>query len=99
MVVVDDLDEWLDLAALGLASLRHTAGDGKWVALDTGDQGVRVWVRLVASILGLDDHDLVCLSISISLPLPNRTQFIHSNAVRPSKYKHRFRCDQVGCGK
>lgn len=58
MVVVDDLDERLDLAALRLAGLRHSAGDLGGVALDAGDQGVRVRVRLVASILGLDDDNL-----------------------------------------
>jgi hypothetical protein len=58
VVIVDNLDEWLDLASGVLALLRHTASDLRWVALDTGDQGVRVWVRLVASVLWLDDHDL-----------------------------------------
>jgi len=61
VVVVDDLDEWLNLASLGLAGFRHTAGDLRWVALDTGDQGVWVWVRLASSILGLNDHDLQLL--------------------------------------
>lgn len=58
MVVVDNLDERLDLAALGLAILRHAAGDLRWVTLNTGDEGVRVWVGLVASVLGLNDHNL-----------------------------------------
>jgi hypothetical protein len=58
VVVVDDLDKGLDLAALGLARLGHAAGDLRGVALDAGDQGVRVWVRLVAGVLGLDDHNL-----------------------------------------
>ena len=40
VVVVDDLDEWLDLAALVLTGLAHAAGDLLWVALDTGDEGV-----------------------------------------------------------
>ena len=62
VVVVDDLDERLDLAALGLAGLRHAAGDLGWVTLDTSNQGVWVWVRLVSDILGLDDHDLMNLS-------------------------------------
>ena len=61
VVVVDDLDKWLDLASLGLAGLRHTTGDLRWVTLDTGDQGVWVWVRFASSILGLDDHDLQLL--------------------------------------
>jgi hypothetical protein len=58
VVVVDDLDERLDLAALLLARLGHAACDLQRVALDAGDQGVRVWVRLVADVLRLDDHDL-----------------------------------------
>ena len=59
VVVVDDLDEWLDLAALVLAGLGHAAGDLLWVALDTGDDGV--WVRplLGTFIVLLDDDDLL----------------------------------------
>lgn len=64
MVVVNDLDERLDLAALGLAGLGHAAGYLQWVALDAGYQGVRVWVRFVASVLRLDDHDLWVFQIS-----------------------------------
>lgn len=37
VVVVDDLNEWLDLAAFGLTGLRHAAGDLGWVTLDTSD--------------------------------------------------------------
>jgi len=59
VVVVDDLDEWLDLGALGLAGLAHAAGDLGWVTLNTGDQGVRVWVGLVASILWLNNDNLI----------------------------------------
>jgi len=44
VVVVDDLDERLDLRSLGLGVLGHAAGDLRRVALDAGDQGVRVWV-------------------------------------------------------
>ena len=58
MVVVDDLDEGLDLAALLLPRLGHAAGDLGRVALDAGDYGVAVRVRLVAGIDGLDDHNL-----------------------------------------
>ena len=59
MVVVDDLDEWLHLAALRLAGLGHAAGDLLWVALDSGDQSVREWVGLAAIVLRLDDDDLL----------------------------------------
>ena len=68
VVVVNNLDEWLDLASLGLAGLRHTAGDLRWVTLDTSDDCVRVWVGLVSSILGLNDHDLFPPS---ALPSPH----------------------------
>ena len=37
MVVVHDLDEWLDLATLGLSCLGHAAGDLRGVTLDAGD--------------------------------------------------------------
>jgi len=58
VVVVDDLDERLDLGALVLALLGHAAGHLLWVALDTGDEGVREWVGLGALVLWHDDHDL-----------------------------------------
>lgn len=58
MVVVDKLDERLDLVALLLASLGHTAGDLGGVALDAGDQGVAEGVSLVARVDRLDDDDL-----------------------------------------
>ena len=58
VVVVDDLDEWLDLGSLGLTGLGHSAGDLLGVALNTGDQGVRVWVRLGSRVLWLDQYNL-----------------------------------------
>lgn len=58
VVVVDDLDEWLDLGSLLLTGLRHATGDLRWVTLDTGDQCVRVWVALGSRVLGLDQDDL-----------------------------------------
>lgn len=59
VVVVDDLDERLDLAALVLAGLAHTAGDLLWVALDAGDDCVGEGVRLAAIVLWLDNDDLL----------------------------------------
>lgn len=59
MVVVDDLDEWLHLAALALAGLGHAAGDLQWVALDTGDERVWEGMGLAAVVLWLDDDDLL----------------------------------------
>lgn len=58
VVVVDDLDERLDLGALGLAGLGHAAGHLLRVALNAGDEGVREGVRLGALVDGLDDDDL-----------------------------------------
>jgi hypothetical protein len=82
VVVVDDLDEWLDLAALCLASLRHTASDLRRVTFDTGDQGVRVWVGLVSGILRLNDHDL--LNYPSAFPLEIRFKTI-LNVQSPSR--------------
>jgi len=42
VVVVDDLDEGLDLRALGDALLAHVLGDLEGVTLDTGNNGVTV---------------------------------------------------------
>lgn len=58
MVIIDNLDKRLNLGTLLLASLGHAASDLGWVALDTGDEGVSVRVRLVAAVDGLDDDDL-----------------------------------------
>ena len=63
MVVVDDFDERLDLAALVLAGLGHSAGDLERVAVDAGDEGVREGVLFAAVVLGLDDNDfLACVA-------------------------------------
>ena len=59
VVVVDDLDEGLDLAALGLAGLGHTAGDLQRVALDAGYEGVGEGVLLAAVVLRCDDDDFL----------------------------------------
>ena len=59
MVVVDDFDERLDLAALVLAGFGHSAGDLERVAFDAGDEGVREWVFFAAVVLGLDDDDFL----------------------------------------
>ena len=82
MVVVDDLDEWLDLASLGLTGLRHAAGDLRWVTLDAGYQCVRVWVGLVSGILRLNDHDL--LNYPSAFPLEIRFKPI-LNVQSPSR--------------
>lgn len=59
MVVVDNLDERLDAAALLDHLLAHAAGDLEGVALDTGDDGVGEGVRLGASVVRLDNDDLL----------------------------------------
>jgi hypothetical protein len=59
VVVVDDLDEGLDLAALALSGLAHAAGDLLRVALDSGDESVGEGVGLAAIVLRLDNHDLL----------------------------------------
>lgn len=59
MVVVDNLNERLDLAALGDAVLGHATGDLGRVALDTGDEGVTEGVGLGAIVDDLDDDDLL----------------------------------------
>lgn len=58
MVLVDDLDERLDLAAAVDKLLTHAAGNLGGVALDTGNNGVGEGVSLGASVLRLDDDDL-----------------------------------------
>lgn len=58
MVVVDDLDEGLELAALLLAALGHAASDLGRVTLDAGNDGVAEGVRLVAVVDGLDNDNL-----------------------------------------
>ena len=91
VVVVDNLDEWLDFATLGLSGLRHTAGDLRGVTLNTGDDCVRVWVGLVSGILGLDNHDLCsfrqhslfcCFSKSPSRPVIS-VSFLPYSDIRP----------------
>lgn len=59
VIVVDDLDERLDLAALGLAGLAHALGDLQRVALDAGNDGVGERVLLAAVVLRLDDDNLL----------------------------------------
>lgn len=58
VVVVDDLDEGLDTAALLDQLLAHASGDLGRVALDSGNDGVREWVRLGAIVVRLDNDDL-----------------------------------------
>jgi hypothetical protein len=47
VVVVDNLDEWLDLGALGSLLLAHGLGDLERSAFDTSDNGITV-----GSVLG-----------------------------------------------
>ena len=59
VVVVDDLDEGLDLAALGGAGLGHALGDGARVALDAGDDGVGEGVALGTVVDGHEEDNLL----------------------------------------
>lgn len=59
VVVVDDLDERLDLGALGDTGLSHAAGDGLRVTLNAGNDGVRERVSLGALVGRLDDDNLL----------------------------------------
>lgn len=58
VIVVDQFDEWLDLAALLLTSLGHSSRDLARVSLNAGDQCMREGMGLGAAVQGLDDHDL-----------------------------------------
>lgn len=58
VVVVDNLDERLDAAALLDGLLTHAAGDLQGVTLDTGNDGIGEGVRLGASVVRLDNDDL-----------------------------------------
>lgn len=63
MVVVNDFDEGLHFAALGLPGLRHAAGDLQRVALDASDEGMREGVLFATVVLRLDDDDfLACVT-------------------------------------
>jgi hypothetical protein len=58
VVVVDNLDEGLDAAALLDHLLTHAAGDLQGVTLNAGDDGIGEGVRLGAGVVGLDNDDL-----------------------------------------
>lgn len=93
MVVVNNLDEWLNLAALCLASLRHAAGDLRRVTFNTGDQCVRVWVRLVASILRLNDHDLPNDSYQRSFFKISQSPKVFLESISSNSLRDRVRCE------
>ena len=59
MVVVDNLDEGLDLGALGNLLSAVSLGDLQGVSLDTSNQGVAKGVGLGAIVVGLDDDNLL----------------------------------------
>lgn len=58
VVVVDNLDERLDAAALLDSLLPHTTGDLQWVALNTSDDGVGEGLGLGTGVVRLDNDDL-----------------------------------------
>ena len=50
MVVVDDFDKGLDLAAFGLTGFRHAASNLGGIAFDARDKGVRERMRFGTGI-------------------------------------------------
>ena len=50
MIIIDDLDERLNLAAFGLTGFRHAASNLGGIAFDARDKGVRERMRLGAGI-------------------------------------------------
>lgn len=58
MVVVDDLDERLDAAALLDLLGAHATGHLRGVTLDTGNESIGEGMGLGAGVLRLDDDDL-----------------------------------------
>lgn len=64
VVVVDDLDERLDLGALGDTVLAHAAGDLLRVTLNTSDKRVRERMSLGTLVGRLDDDDLLACKAS-----------------------------------
>lgn len=80
VVVVDDLDERLDLAALLLSRLGHAAGDLRGVPLDTSYEGMAVRVCLGAGVDGLDDDDL---DVSQNISAQDDSSFFPGLQVKP----------------
>lgn len=74
MVVVDELDEWLDFRPLLSSLFAHAAGDFRWVAFDAGDESVGESVGLGAVVDRLNDDnlrvELVLMSRSIASSHP-----------------------------
>lgn len=59
MVVVDDLDEWLDSSSLGNLLFAVLLGNLQRITLDTSDQRMSEWVGLGALVVWLDDDNLL----------------------------------------
>lgn len=59
MVVVDNLDKWLDLSSLSNLLSTLSLGNLQWVSFNTSNQSVTEWVRLGTFIVWLDDHNLL----------------------------------------
>ena len=66
MVVVDNLDERLNLGALGNLLLTHLLGDLERSAFDTSDNGVTIW-SFLGSFIVVYTHMLNKLDIDIAL--------------------------------
>lgn len=59
MVVVDDLDEWLDSSSLGDLLFAVLLGNLQRITFDTSDQSMSEWVGLGALVVWLDDDNLL----------------------------------------
>lgn len=59
VVVVDQLDEWLDLGSLGNLLGVVSSGDLQWTSLNTNDNGVWERVRLGTVIVWSDNDNLL----------------------------------------
>lgn len=59
VVVVDQLDKWLDLGSLGNLLGVVGSGDLQWASFNTNDNGVWEGVRLGTVIMGSDDDNLL----------------------------------------
>jgi hypothetical protein len=59
MVVVDDLDEWLNSSSLGNLLFAVLLGNLQRITFDTSDQSMSEWVGLGALVVWLDDDNLL----------------------------------------
>lgn len=78
VVVVDELDEWLDFRSLVSSLLAHAAGDFGWVTFDACDESIGESVGLGAVIDRLDDDHLKSMLVLMSQSIASRGPAIAS---------------------